>query len=496
MQPKPTMTTISSNIIEQAVLDNMDFEPTRTQRLAIHALAMMTISEKPSPTLIINGYAGTGKTTLMRSFCEALSLFKIPMVLLAPTGRAAKVLANYTGRASSTIHKAIYRQATADSSSPFGLSFNKVRGGVFVVDEASMIGDETVIANGASPIWGGGRLLSDLVEYVFSQPGNRLVFIGDPDQLPPVGLDKSPALDIGYLKGFGLTVGQVWLSEVIRQAQDSLILWNSMGLRAIVEAAEGLEGRPKILGREGADVEHVTGAGLLEKIEDSYSRYGMRETVIITRSNRRATLYNIAIRAQSLYIEEKLAKGDILIVTKNNYLWAEKAGIDFIANGDIAEVVSIYGYSEMCGLHYADVSIRLVDRDEVDIDCKILLDYLTADVAVVDEVSQLKVEVSSEQIMKRLERITEEDYGDYSNKSKRATDIRKDPWINALQVRFAYAMTCHKAQGGQWDSVFVDVGYVDENVTTRQLAQWLYTAVTRARKKLYMVNYEEGQRER
>lgn len=490
------MSSISSEDIEKAVLSQMEFEPTRSQRFAIHALARMIMSEKTSPTLVINGYAGTGKTTLMRSFCNALSAMGIPMALLAPTGRAAKVLANYTGRSASTIHKAIYRQETSDMSSPFGLSFNKIRHGVFIVDEASMVGDDLLLSGPSRPIWGKGRLLSDLIEYVFSQAGNRLVFIGDPDQLPPVGLEKSPALDVAYLKGLGLTVGQVWLSDVVRQAQDSLILKNSMSLRQVVESEDELEGRPKIEGQEGADVEHVTGAELLEKIGDCLSRYGMRETVIITRSNRRATLYNIAMRSQVLYYEEKLVKGDMLIVTKNNYLWSEKAGVDFIANGDIAEVVSIYGYSEMCGLHFADVSIRLIDRDDVDIDCKILLDFLTADVAVPDEVSRLKVEVSTEQINAKIERLADEDYAEYTNKAKKAQDIRKDPWINALQVRFAYAMTCHKAQGGQWSAAFVDVGYVDETLPQRQFAQWLYTAVTRAREKLFMVNYEKRPGER
>lgn len=477
--------------LEQGMLATMGFEPTPAQRKAVKALSMMMCSTKDAPTLVINGYAGTGKTTLMKSFCDVLHGLNVPVVLLAPTGRAAKVLANYTGRPAMTIHRGIYRQETADAKSGFSLSYNKIHDGVFVVDEASMVGDE---ASGGGMRWGNGRLLSDLAEYVFMQPGNRLVLVGDPDQLPPVGLEKSPALDVEYLKRMGLTVGRVWLSDVVRQRGGSLILEDAMALRKEIETEESKDGKPTIKGIEGEDVEHISGAGLLEKIEVSFEKFGMRETVIITRSNKRATMYNIGIRGQALYLEERLAKGDMLIVTKNNYLWAEKAETDFIANGDIVEVVSIYGYEEMGGLHFADVSVRLVDRDSIDVDCKVLLDFLTADVAVVDEESHLKTEVSTAQINERLQTLEMEDYGEMGDKRKRAKEVRKDEWINALQVRYAYAITCHKAQGGQWDAVFIDLGYVGEDTTSKQIAQWMYTAMTRARKKVYLVNYEEKEK--
>lgn len=472
------------------MLSAMAFEPTRSQLRAVHALSRLVGSEKHGATLVINGFAGTGKTTLMRSFCEAASSASLPVVLLAPTGRAAKVLASYTGRKASTIHRVIYRQESASGLS-FDLSFNKFRDAVFIVDEASMIGDEAVaLTSGAGPRWGDGRLLRDLIEFVFSQDGCRLVLVGDPDQLPPVGLDSAPALNVDYLKGYGLTVGCVWLSDVVRQGGESFILKNAMSLRSLIEAnAPAVELLPPIESKEGSDVECVTGVGLLERIEDAFSRCGMADTVVITRSNRRATQYSIALRAQALYMEERLSKGDMLMVTRNNYLWAEKAGVDFIANGDIAEVVSINGYSEMSGLHFADVSIRLVDRGDVDIDCQIILDYLTADVSVPDEETRLPVEVSTAEINKRIDAMAEADYENYSNKAKKTSDMRKDPWVNALQVRYAYAMTCHKAQGGQWDTVFVDIGYVDETQSATAIAKWLYTAMTRARKKLYLVNY-------
>lgn len=475
------------------MLSNMSFEPTRTQRHAIHALALLVCSEKSNPTLVVNGYAGTGKTSLMKSFCDAMDAVRIPVVLLAPTGRAAKVLAGYTGRKAHTVHRAIYRQRVADALSPFEVAFSKHRGSVFIVDEASMVGDAYVQpgVGSSGPVWGDGRLLQDLVSFVFSQPGCRLVLVGDPDQLPPIGMDETPGLDVDRLCGYGLTVGRVWLSDIVRQEHGGLILKNAMALRRRIEEG-GDADIPRLEWQDGADVERVGGANLLEAIEGAFSSFGVSETVVITRSNRRATLYSIALRSQAMSIESRLVKGDLLIVTRNNYLWSEAAGIDFIANGDIVEVVSVFGYSEMNGLHFADVSIRLVDRGDVDVDCKIILDFLTADVGVPDPETQLKVEVSTAQINERLAAMAAEDYDGYTNQRKRALDIRKDKWINALQVRYAYAMTCHKAQGGQWKAVFVDMGgsrAVADNPT--QDAKWLYTAVSRAREKLFLVNYEE-----
>lgn len=488
------MPNFSPGQLESLMLSHMDFEPTRTQRHAVRALAMLVCSEKDNPTLVVNGYAGTGKTSLMKSFCDAMDDVRVPVVLLAPTGRAAKVLAGYTGRKALTIHRVIYRQREADALSPFEVAFSRHRRSVFIVDEASMVGD-TYVQSGigsSAPVWGDGCLLQDLVRFVFSQPNCRLVLVGDPDQLPPVGQDKTPGLDVDNLRGYGLTVGRVWLSDVVRQEHGGLILKNAMTLRRRIEEGGGDEDVPRLESQEGADVERTSGSNLLEAIEGAFSSFGTDETVIITRSNRRATLYSIALRAQALFFESRLAKGDLLIVTRNNYLWAETAGIDFIANGDIVEVVSIFGYSELSGLHFADVSLRLVDRGEVDVDCKIILDFLTADVGVPDEETGLKAEVSTAQINERLAALTAEDYDGYANKRKRAMDIRKDPWINALQVRYAYAMTCHKAQGGQWRAVFVDMtGVGTDGERKTQDAKWLYTAVSRAREKLYLVNYEE-----
>lgn len=477
---------------EERMISALGFSPTPSQRVAIRGLAMLVRSAKPRPTLVVDGFAGTGKTSLMRSFCDAAEAFGVPVVLLAPTGRAAKVLANNTHRPAHTIHRVIYRQAGSAIGSDFDRSFNRWRGAVFVVDEASMVGDSYgVNPDSSAPTWGCGRLLTDVVDFVFSQGGTRLVLIGDPDQLPPVGCATSPALDVSYLRSMGLTVGRVRLTDVVRQQDGSLILSNALHLRDIVENSQEVDCQelPEIAGKEGEDVEPAGGEGFLEQIEGSLSKFGMRDVVIITRSNKRATLYNLAVRSQVLNYEDMLVKGDLLIINKNNYLWSAKAGCDFIANGDIAEVVSIYGYSEMYGLHFADVSVRLIDRDDIDVDCKILLDLLTADVEVPDIDTQIPKCQTTRDICERLAQGVEADYSDYTNQRKKSLDMRNDPWLNALQVRYAYAQTCHKAQGGQWGAVFVDPGYVPPETRAQELARWLYTAVSRARNKLYLINY-------
>ncbi len=482
------------------MMSMLSFAPTATQLKALQGLTMLMNSTKPKPVLIINGFAGTGKTTLMKVFCDAAESFNIKIILMSPTGRAAKVLANYTGRQAATIHRTIYRQESNSPDSSFESSFNKWSNCVFVVDEASMIGDQYVDISGDSmPQWGEGRLLSDLVEFVFSQSNTRLILVGDPDQLPPVGLDSAPALDVDYLKSLGLTVGKVTLSDVVRQKSDSLILKNAMELREIIENAESKpcseDDLPTIFTQDGGDVEFAPGDILLEKIDEAFSKYGVSDVVVITRSNKRATQYSMALRSQALYIEDILVKGDLLIVTRNNYLWSSKADTSFIANGDIAEVVSIYGYSEMHGLHFADVSLRFVDRNNIDIDCKIILDFLTADVTTVDQETNMPRNVSTSQINKMLEQGADADYASYTNKRKKAADMREDEWLNALQVRYAYSLTCHKSQGGQWSAVFVDPGFIPQDQPVQSFSKWLYTAISRAKHELYIVNYPKISKE-
>ncbi|MCI5983581.1 MAG: AAA family ATPase [Bacteroidales bacterium] len=494
---------------EKSIQEAMPFAPTEAQLRAIHALAMLTYTRKPQPTLIINGFAGTGKTALMNAFCTAMMKIGADVVLMAPTGRAAKVLSGATGRSASTIHRTIYRQAAGGdgasydtqgdtrtdlTNKTFNLSGNNRANAVFVVDEASMIGNERgmgLSAEGA--LWGQGRLLEDLIGFVFSQPGNKLVLIGDPDQLPPVGLAHSLALDKTYLESMGLTVGRVWLTDIVRQEEDSLILQNATKLRDLIDNEVAITSLPEIITIEGSDVEELTGENVIEKLESAFDEFGTQDTVVITRSNKRATMYSMGIRSKILYMEELLVKGDLLVVTKNNYLWSEKANTSFIANGDIVEVVSINGYSEMYGLHFADVSVRLIDRNDIDIDCKILLDLLTADVPVMDEYSHTQQTTSSAEILNKLQKGLEEDYEQSARRStKRSRDFFKyDEWFNALQVRYAYSFTCHKAQGGQWSAVFVDIGYVTDEMLDTLFVRWLYTAVSRARKKLYFVNYKK-----
>ncbi len=476
------------------MMSMLSFSPTPSQMRAMQGLAMLINSGKQKPTLIINGFAGTGKTTLMKAFCDAAESFNINIILMSPTGRAAKVLANYTGRPAATIHRTIYRQESNKPDSLFETSFNKWSNCVFVVDEASMIGDQYVSISGDTmPMWGDGRLLSDLVEFVFSQPRTRLILVGDPDQLPPVGLDSAPALDVEYLKSLGLTVGKVTLSDVVRQRDDSLILSNAMRLREIIEQKDSIpcseDDLPTISVQEGGDVEFAPGDVLLEKIEEAFSTYGVSDVVVITRSNKRATQYSMALRSKALYVEDVLVKGDLLIVTRNNYLWSSKAETSFIANGDIAEVVSIFGYSEMYGLHFADVSLRFVDRNNIDIDCKIILDFLTADINFIDPETNIPKCLSTSQINKMLEQGAEADYAEYTNQKKKASDMREDEWLNALQVRYAYSLTCHKSQGGQWSAVFVDPGFIPQDQPIQSFAKWLYTAISRAKHKLYIVNY-------
>ena len=477
------MSATTAEELEELMLGKMPFSPTPTQGVAIHALSRLMCTDCERPTLVINGYAGTGKTTLLRAFCDTMSQVGVTVVLMAPTGRAAKVLSAATGRWAMTIHRTIYRQESSTDSATFANNYNSHRNAVFIVDEASMIGDD--LQTGLSAQWGDGHLLSNLIDYVFSQPGCRLILVGDPDQLPPVGQDTAPALDVGLLRRAGLTVGRVWLRDVVRQEKRSLILENAFELRNLIDDETPLEALPTMTVQQDGDVELVNGENLLEKLEWAMGHYGSKETVVVTRSNKRATQFNLGIRSQILYSEEKLMRGDLLMVVKNNYLWDTGSKGGFIANGDVGEVVSINGYSEMHRLHFADVTLRFDNQEETD--CKILLDLLDSDVMGRYGIPN----ITTEEVMRRLEQGAASDYGDERNMRKRIELIRKDVWLNALQVRYAYAMTCHKAQGGQWSAVFVDLGYYEDLLANGGLARWLYTATTRAAKNLYLVNYRE-----
>ncbi len=470
------MSFLTREKVEGMLLEAMMFEPTESQRRAVVELANLLVSNEMRPTLLVRGYAGTGKTSLMRAFCDVATALHYPLALMAPTGRAAKVLSLATGREAKTIHKTIYRQESADMMSPFGMGYNGARQTIFVVDEASMISD----AYGGETEFGSGRLLTDLVSYAFSQAGCKLLLVGDPAQLPPVGVNEAPGLDEAYLRRMGADVRTVWLRDVVRQSKESEILTCASMLREIIENEPEYMGLPRFTLGGNGDVERLTGSELIETLITCQDRYGTENTLVVTRSNKRACRFNLGIRGSVMFKEEELTRGDLVMVAKNNYLWLGEESKDFIANGDIAEVVRINGYSEMYGRRFANVSLRLVEHNDIDIDAMLMLDTLTSETA---RLSQNDEVAFYESVL--------EDYADLRTRGERFRALRKDKYFNALQVKFAYAVTCHKAQGGQWDAVFVDIGYVPDEQKTVELLKWLYTAMTRAKKKLYLVNFPD-----
>jgi exodeoxyribonuclease-5 len=451
--------------------------PTHSQQLAFNAMAEFLLSAQLRPTLLVNGYAGTGKTTIMRALCDVATDLGFRLVLMAPTGRAAKVLSNVTGRTALTIHKTIYRQETAaDLNSQFKIGYNASRSTIFIVDEASMISN----AYTGETEFGSGRLLTDLISYVFSQDNCRLLLVGDPAQLPPVGLNIAPALDINYLQGCGLDVAQVWLTDVVRQETESAILKNAVELRRIIENEPDFMGFPHLFAEYGTEVERLGGDELIETLITCNDRYGTENTLVVTRSNKRATRFNLGIRAQVMFVEEEITRGDLLMVCKNNYKWLGKDSKDFIANGDICEVVRINGYKTLYDKRFADVSLRFLEHNDVDVDAMLLLDGLSSDAG----------RMSRDEEMQFFQTVAE-DYAELNNRARIMAAMREDPYYNALQVKFAYAVTCHKAQGGQWNAVFVDIGYVADEMRNTEFLKWLYTAITRATDKLYLVNFPD-----
>lgn len=456
----------------QLLTRSFGFVPTDGQRTVLYHLSAFLLSEKPNPAYLLQGYAGTGKTTLVTTLVKTLPKINMRYQLMAPTGRAAKVLSGYTGKNASTIHRKIYRfQQFADGSLRMTRSENKAKNTLFIVDECSMIGDET--SNGRS-------LLDDLINYVFSGENCRLLLIGDNAQLPPVGLENSPANDINVLKNeFGLTVASYELTEVMRQEVESGILWNATRLRQMAAPIElplfNVNGFNDVYCIEPQEFEEL----LWQKFGDKTSN----EAVIICRSNKRANMYNQAVRARILQEEGEISTGDKLMVVKNNYFWTdEDQKISFIANGDMIELMRINNTEEMYGFHFADVEIQLTDyQEEPNLSVKILLETLTSDSpALTQEESD------------RLFRAVEEDYMDIPNKRDRYKAMRQNPYFNALQVKFGYALTCHKTQGGQWPTVFLDAPYIkeDESLQLSDL-RWFYTAVTRAQRQLYFVNFND-----
>jgi len=461
------------NFISERLLENLDFQPTLGQEDLIRELGHFLASEDTSEIMLVKGYAGTGKTTLVKSLVKTLSALKQKSVLLAPTGRAAKVLIAYSGHPAWTIHKKIYRQKSgSDGLGEFVLDRNLHKQTCFIVDEASMIGDRSPEA-----FFGSGDLLRDLVDYVEAGSHCRLVLVGDTAQLPPVGLEMSPALSRERLESFGYRVREIELTDVVRQAEDSGILHNATSIRNLI--TDGLEDYPRFNFDAFPDITMISGAELLETISSSYDRYGTSDTIVVTRSNKRANKFNAGIRSQILWREEQLSPGDLLMVVKNNYFWKdEDKRIDFIANGDIIRVEKVLSTEEVHGHKFAIILISLPDYKDIEMEVKVLLDVIDLEAPSLNYDQQKTLYLS-----------VAEDYPNEPSKRKVAEKISTDPYYNALQVKFAYAVTCHKAQGGQWKSVFLDQGYFTDEMLSLDYLRWLYTAFTRASEKLYLVNF-------
>lgn len=454
----------------------ISFDATVSQKKVVENLSEYLSSPDYSSIFILNGYAGTGKTTLIAALVQVLRAMNIPCVLLAPTGRAAKVLAQYSGTEAHTIHKRIYRQRTnAGYESKYSLDINREKGCVFIVDETSMLSDSTPDGQ----IFGSGSLLEDLITYVRSGRQCRLILVGDDAQLPPVGADRSPALDAAAMRSYGEVVYSS-MTDVVRQDAASGILRNATALRQMLERGEV---EVPHIDLNYPDIESIGGGEFLECLEDAYARYGRDETIVITRSNKRANRFNEGIRRYILSAEEQIESGDRLMVVKNNYYYTErmeKSPMSFIANGDIALLKRIRRFEDFYGFHFADTVLSFGDYGDTEIECKILLDTLSSE-------SPSLTREQSRQLFDEVEK----DYMDTASRLKRFRQIRENPHYNALQVKFAYAVTCHKAQGGQWRAVFVDRCLFGDEPMTRDMLRWLYTAVTRATEKLYLVNFDE-----
>ena len=458
---------------------HLDVEPTSCQDSLLQDIASFIVCDD-SDILVVNAYAGTGKTTAIAAVIDSLCSMRIKCKLLAPTGRAAKVLSQYTHRSASTIHKGIYRQKSvgADGFGQFSLSPNKAKSSLFVVDEVSLIGIDASRGE-SSAEFGTGNLLEDLVNFVRSGIDCRMILIGDSAQLPPVGLDESPALSREYMEGFG-GVRWVTLTTVVRQAAESGILVNATALRESIVNREEKPGL-KLRLKGFADVERVSGAELIDTLGDAYSRYGEDETVVLCRSNKRAIRYNAGIRSTVQFKEERLVKDDKLMIVKNCYQFVDDVpGMDYIANGDIAYLEKISHYEDRYGLHFADARLRFPDYGDVSVNAKVCLDTLESESASLtyEQQNALYAGVSA-------------DYSELRSKKKIWEAVREDKYFNALQLKYADAITCHKSQGGQWRCVFIDCPFWMEEQTIDDL-KWLYTALTRAVEKVYFVNFKDS----
>ncbi len=460
--------------IASLIVANLDHKPTPDQSEAILKLSEYVAENVNDSIFLLKGYAGTGKTSLISAVVGTLDSLRLRSVLLAPTGRAAKVLSSYSGKTAFTIHKKIYRQKSSkDGIGTFKLDRNLHKETYFIVDEASMIANSST----DSSLFGTGQLLDDLIEYVYSGTGCKLIVVGDPAQLPPVGSETSPALNIQSISSYGFGIVSFELKEVVRQAVSSGILMNATEIRANIHG--GTRDYPQICVEGYDDVIRISGDDLIDELQIAYEKTGAEDTVVVVNSNKLANKYNQGIRNRIFFKEEEIGAGDLLMVVKNNYFWLkeddEAAG--FIANGDIAQVKKIIRYEERYGFRFADMTLYFPDYN-LEIDAKVVLDTLHYDSP------SMPSEKNKELYFSILA-----DYSEIKSKRKQFVAIREDPFYNALQVKFAYAVTCHKAQGGQWKRVFLDQGMFNRQEPTTEYLRWLYTAVTRATEKLYLVNF-------
>ena len=494
--------------LKYRIREALGLVPTPEQEQAIQLFAQFMTDRDEQVVMILRGSAGTGKTTLAGAIVRALAALKQKLILLAPTGRAAKVFSLYAGHPAYTIHRRIYRQKTAGDLSAFNLNNNLNRDTLFIIDEASMISN---LGFGESA-FGSGCLLDDLMEFVYSGQNCRMLLIGDKAQLPPVGEEESPALMADVLRGYGMTVYECDLNQVLRQSEASGILWNATRIRGEWSEVRGERMvLPQIRVDGFPDIQVVPGDELIESLSSSYSRVGMDETMVITRSNKRANIYNQGIRNTVLDREDELCRGDLLMIVKNNYFWEmrndelemrnddmTKSGVggmqgnqhssflishsSFIANGDRAVVRRVRNIHELYGFRFAEVTMTFPDYDDYELTATVLLDTLTSEAPALTHEQQ-----------EQLFNAVMEDYADIPIKADRIAKLKTDRYYNALQVKFAYAVTCHKAQGGQWAHIYLDQGYMTDDMLTPDYIHWLYTAFTRATEKLFLVNWPKNQ---
>lgn len=462
--------------IRDLIGQNFGNVPTNQQREVFALLEKFLGSANPDECFILKGYAGTGKTTLISALVKVLPKLKLKSVLLAPTGRAAKVISNYSGKKAFTIHKKIYRKKVAASPEMnFVLGDNIMENTLFIVDEASMISDQVHDYSRQS-------LLQDLISYVYNDKNCKLMLVGDTAQLPPVGSAISPALNKQFVSDqFRLKVFTYELTDVVRQEKESGILFNATQLRELVRKGEEVFPKFKIRGYK--DIFRMTGERLVEGLNYAYDKYGMENTIVICRSNKNANAYNQNIRNRILYREEELSGGDHIMVVRNNYFWLkpEDNSGDFIANGDIARIRKVRRTEEQYGFRFAELVIELLDYpDEEPLSCKVMLDTLYSETPSLSNADN-----------KRFYEAVLQDYMHIENKKFRMEELKKDPYYNALQIKFAFAVTCHKAQGGQWPAVFIDQGYLTDEMLNTEFLRWLYTGVTRSNKELFLVNFSD-----